>query len=447
MNDDEATEVTDVTIQDERAGLVPLAAASVVVGAATGAIGVLFRFALDRADAWRNAFIAWAHAGHDGAVLLVVLAAAVASGLAAWLVARFAPMASGSGIPHVEAVLHSTLPPAPLVLIPIKFAGGVLAIGAGLALGREGPTVQMGASIAHVIGGIFKRNADDCRVLLAAGAGAGLATAFNAPIAGAVFVLEELMRRFHTRTAVAALGASASAIAMARLLHGDLPDFHVPAQPFPGFEMTGAHLLLGALLGLLGAAYSRVILWTLDAADAIAHPASVKHATVRAAAVGAAIGLLAWFAPDLVGGGDALTERALLGRGTITGVIAMFALRFFVGPVSYAAGTPGGIFAPMLVLGAQTGLVFGRVCLDWFPGMAPATGDTSTFAVVGMAAFFVAVVRAPVTGIVLVTEMTASFTLLLPMLTACFTAMIVPMLLRVPPIYDSLGERAAQHHR
>jgi CIC family chloride channel protein len=438
MNDNEVNNQ-----DDEHAGLVALAAASVVVGAVTGAIGVLFRFALERADTWRNAFVAWAHAGHDWAIVLVVLAATAAAALAAWLVARFAPMASGSGIPHVEAVLHGRLP-APLVLIPIKFVGGVLAIGAGLALGREGPTVQMGASIAHAIGTFFRRNVVDCRVLLAAGAGAGLATAFNAPIAGAVFVLEELTRRFDARTAVAALGASASAIAMARLLHGDFPDFHLPAQPFPGFEMTGAHLLLGALLGLLGAAYSRLIVWTLDIADSFGPSGSVKHATMRAAMVGAAVGLLAWFAPDLAGGGDALTERALLGSGTLAGVAAMFALRFLLGPVSYAAGAPGGIFAPMLALGAQMGLLFGRVCLDWFPGMAPATGDTGTFAVVGMAAFFVAVVRAPVTGIVLVTEMTASFTLLLPMLTACFTAMVVPMLLRVPPIYDSLGDRAAE---
>ena len=315
MNDNEVNNQ-----DDEHAGLVALAAASVVVGAVTGAIGVLFRFALERADAWRNAFVAWAHAGHDWAIVLVVLAATAAAALAAWLVARFAPMASGSGIPHVEAVLHGRLPPAPLVLIPIKFVGGVLAIGAGLALGREGPTVQMGASIAHAIGTFFRRNVVDCRVLLAAGAGAGLATAFNAPIAGAVFVLEELMRRFDARTAVAALGASASAIAMARLLHGDFPDFHLPAQPFPGFEMTGAHLLLGALLGLLGAAYSRLIVWTLDVADSFGPSGSVKHATMRAAMVGAAVGLLAWFAPDLAGGGDALTERALLGSGTLAGV-------------------------------------------------------------------------------------------------------------------------------
>lgn len=429
---------------DNREGLVTLAFASVIVGAASGALGTLFRFALESADEWRNAFVAWGHAGHEWAIVLVVLAAAAATALAAWLVARFSPIASGSGIPHVEAVLSGAVPPAPLSLIPVKFAGGVLAIGAGLALGREGPTVQMGASIAHGIGRLFRRDMRDCRVLLAAGAGAGLATAFNAPIAGAVFVLEELMRRFDTRTAVAALGASASAIAMARLLHGDLPDFHLPAQPFPGFGMTAAHLVLGLVLGVFGTAYCRAIVWTLDIAERFARPPSTAQTVLRAAVIGASVGVLAWFAPKLAGGGDALSEQALLGAGTIASIAAMFAVRFVLGAVSYAAGTPGGLFAPMLVLGAQIGLVFGRVCLDWFPGMAPATGDIGTFAVVGMAAFFVAVVRAPMTGIVLVTEMTASFTLLLPMLTACFTAMLVPILLRCPPIYDSLGERAAQ---
>ena len=118
--------------------------------------------------------------------------------------------------------------PPPRLLF-VKFFGGLLAIGSGLALGREGPSVQMGAAIAHVVGKLFRRNWHDCKVLIAAGAGAGLATAFNAPIAGAVFVLEELMRRFETRTAIAALGASAAAIAVARALLGPDPDFYCRA--------------------------------------------------------------------------------------------------------------------------------------------------------------------------------------------------------------------------
>lgn len=422
---------TDVDRQ--RGGLVALAIASLIVGAATGLLGTLFRLALEHADRLRGLFVSWAH-GHVIGLVLVLFAAAASTALAAWLVRRFAPEASGSGIPHVEAVLSADQPAAPLALVPVKFFGGVLAIGAGLALGREGPTVQMGASIAHLFGTLVRRNADDCRVLLAAGAGAGLATAFNAPIAGAVFVLEELMRRFETRTAIAALGASAGAIAVARLIHGDLPDFQLAAQPFPGAGTVPAHLALGVVVGLAGVAYCRTILWALATADGLAR----WPAEVRAALVGAGVGLLAWFAPDLVGGGDAITQRALAGTGALSGIALVFLIRFGLGAVSYAAGTPGGLFAPMLVLGAQTGLVFGRICIHWFPGVAASPG---AFAVVAMAAFFTAVVRAPITGIVLVTEMTASFTLLLPMLTACFTAMVVPIMLRCPPIYESLGER------
>jgi len=146
--------------------------------------------------------------------------------------------------------------------------------------------------------------------------------------------------------------------------------------------------------------------------------------------VGALVGLTAWFAPDLVGGGDAITQRVLAGTEALLIVSVVFILRFGLGALSYAAGTPGGLFAPMLVLGSPSGLLFGTFCSHWFPSVAP---HPTAFAVVGMAAFFTAVVRVPVTGIVLVAEMTASFTLLLPMLAACFAAMVMPTLLRNAP--------------
>jgi CIC family chloride channel protein len=159
---------------------------------------------------------------------------------------------------------------------------------------------------------------------------------------------------------------------------------------------------------------------------------------LRAALIGAAVGALAWIAPDLVGGGDAISQRTLLGIELFAIIPYLFALRLALGAISYAAGTPGGLFAPMLVLGAQLGLFFGMACQHAFPDLDI---QPQGFAVVGMAAFFTGVVRAPVTGIVLVTEMTASVTLLLPMLMACFVAMLIPTLLRDAPIYDSLRER------
>src|SRR5262249_52534760 len=146
-------------------------------------------------------------------------------------------------------------------------------------------------------------------------------------------------------------------------------------------------------------------------------------AEVRAAIVGAAVGLLAWFLPDLVGGGDAITQGTLRGAQPLGTLLLVFLLRFALGSGSYAARTAGGLFAPMLVLRAQAGLFFGIVCQVGLPAVVP---DPTPFVIVGMAAFFTAVVRAPVTGIILVTEMTGSFTLLLPMLGACFTAMLLP---------------------
>src|SRR5215469_3718845 len=211
----------------DEGSLLALALLALVAGALAGFVGAIFRLCLEHADRLRDVLIARAQGWEAVGFLLVLAAFAAATALAAWLVRRYSPHASGSGIPHVEAVLRGELPQAPFRLIPVKFFGGLLAIGSGLALGREGPSVQMGASLAHLVGKIFRRTWPDCRVLIAAGAGAGLATAFNAPIAGAIFVLEELVQQFEHRIAIAALGASATAIAIARVFLGDMPDFHV----------------------------------------------------------------------------------------------------------------------------------------------------------------------------------------------------------------------------
>jgi CIC family chloride channel protein len=164
----------------------------------------------------------------------------------------------------------------------------------------------------------------------------------------------------------------------------------------------------------------------------------------RAALIGAGVGLLAWFLPDLIGGGDPITQRTLVGAGTLAALPLVFLLRLALGAVSYSAGTPGGLFAPMLVLGAQFGLFFGLACQLAFPGLHV---QPEGFAVVGMAALFTGVVRAPLTGIVLVTEMTADVTMLLPMLGACAMAMLMPTLLKDPPIYDTLRERSVNRER
>jgi len=414
--------------------LLVLGLLALVAGAGAGLIGAIFRLSLEEADRFRNTLIFRIHDHELIGFLLVTGGAAAAVAFAAWLVRRFAPYASGSGIPHVEAALNEELPPAPPGLIAVKFFGGLLAIGSGLALGREGPSVQMGAVIAHYVGKRAGRGWPDRRVLLAAGAGAGLAVAFNAPIAGAIFVLEELVARFDTRIAIAALGASTTAILVARLFLGDAPDFQVATVAYPAATTWPLFVALGASAGVAATLYNRTLLGAISVAKRLGH----RPVELQAAVIGAAVGALAWFAPGLVGGGDQITQRVLSGEAILTVIPMAFLLRFGLGAVSYAAATPGGLFAPMLVLGAQLGLVFGAICRIAFPELGI---DPEAFAVVGMAAFFTGVVQAPVTGMVLVVEMTAAFTTLLPMLGACFAAILVANLLHSAPIYESLRVR------
>jgi chloride channel protein, CIC family len=423
--------------EDQReGGLLALALLALVAGAIAGFVGAIFRICLEQADRLRGVLVAWAHGWDAVGFVLVLATCAAATALAAFLVRRYSPHASGSGIPHVEAVVRGELPQAPYRLIPVKFFGGLLAIGSGLALGREGPSVQMGASLAHLVGTVFRRSWPDCRVLVAAGAGAGLGTAFNAPIAGAVFVLEELVQRFEHRIAVAALAASASALGVARLLLGDTPDFHVNMLGYADAGTKPLYFVFGAFAGILAVAYNRALLATLASARRL----TAVPVELRAGLVGAVVGILGWFAPDVIGGGDAITQSVLAGSVSLAAIPAVFLIRFALGAVSYAAGTPGGLFAPMLVLGAQLGFLSGGVCRMLLPYMDV---QPEGFAIVGMAAFFAGVVRAPVTGIVLATEMTGNVSMLLPMLCACAVAMLVPMLLKDPPIYESLREQSS----
>jgi CIC family chloride channel protein len=415
--------------------LTALAVLSLVGGAAAGLLTAVFRLALHRADRFRESALVWAHGEKLAGFVVIIAVSAAATGLAAWLVHRFSPQAMGSGIPHVEAQVIGRWSGNPVHIILVKFTGGLLAIGTGLALGREGPSVQMGASLTHLLGKLSGCNEEECKALLAAGAGAGLATAFNAPIAGAVFVLEELVRRFDLPITIVTLGASAGATGVARFLLGQKLDFHVQPLFYTEFWATPFYLALGVTAGLIGVAYNRAIVGALQATG---RPGRFP-VEYRAAAIGAAVGLVAWFAPAMVGGGDTITQRMLSGTGAVFMFGLDFALRFSLGAVSYAARTPGGLFAPMLVLGSQSGLMFGTLACRWLPG---AGTSPTKYAVVGMAALFTGVVRAPLTGIVLAIELTGSFDLLLPMLAACFTAMLVPTLLDNPPIYDSLCEHA-----
>jgi len=417
--------------------VIRLSAGSILAGILIGLVGGAFRYLLIVLDHWRDELIRlahfWPHIGWLAPVALGLVGAAVARAI----VIRFAPLAEGSGIQHVEAVFSGEAEEAPPTMVPVKFFGGLLALGSGLALGREGPTVQMGAALGWVISHKLIHDDQDKKVIGAAGAGAGLAVAFNAPLGGSIFVFEELTGSITPWLLVATLAAALVGVWTMRMMLGNGLDFEVRQVSFIEAWRIGPFLALGALLGAVGALYNLTVAGLLHFADRLDRFPHLSS-TSRAAIIGAMVGLAAWFAPAVVGGGNMLTQAILADRYAIGGLLIVFLARFLLGPWSYAAGAPGGLFAPLLVLGASSGGLFAGV-LNHFvplPGFSPIA-----FAVVGMAAMFSASVRAPLTGIVLTIEMTGRGDLTLGLLGASLAAMLVAILLQSEPIYETLKRR------
>lgn len=421
---------------DSMRGAVLICVTATVAGVVMGFIGGAFRWLLQGSDRLRLEFVEWAHQLPGPGWLIPVAAAAAGATLAA-LVVRWEPLADGSGIQHVEAVYRGELPPPRIRLLPAKFVGGVLAIGSGLVLGREGPTVHMGAANGAEAARRVRLPDSEIRMMQTALGGAGLAVAFNAPIGGTLFTLEEVTRSFRVKTVLATVFAASVAVGCSRLVLGDHAEFQMEGIAEPELVWLPLFVVFGVLTGGLGALYNRLVLLFLDHVTA-AH--RVSGAT-KAALIGAVIGLVMVIYPRAVGGGELLTQMILGGeRLVLSVVVGYLMLRFLAGPLSYSAPVVGGLFAPMLAVGALWGVLFvGVVNLVW-------PGDigflTVPMAVVGMAAFFGASVRAPVTGMVLVLEMTASTAAIIPILAATASAVLTAYLVGSPPIYDSLRERS-----
>lgn len=407
-----------------------------VAGCLVGLVGGSFRWCLIMAEELYGALLDTSQRLGGPGLLLPVLVTAAGAALAC-AIARLVPAAAGSGIQEVAAVwLRQARPQGPW-LLPARFAGGVIAIGSGLLLGREGPTVHMGAVIGAEAGRRTRMSDADVTLLHTSLAGAGLAVAFTAPLGGILFVFEEVTKTVRPRLVLLALIGTATAVACSQLIVGSRTVYPVPALPDPPLALVPAFLLLGAATGVLGACYNRLLLGMLSFCDRVRRVGPVA----RAAGIGAVVGLLLSVDPLLGGGGERLNEQLL--DGAVPGAAALAAylvVRFVAGPLSFAAGAPGGLFAPLLALGAVWGALVHALALPLLPG----GGSTAVpFAITGMAALFAAVVRAPVTGIVLAVEITGSTTLLVPLLLACFAATLTADRMKSTPVYDSLRMRGA----
>lgn len=354
--------------------------------------------------------------------------------LAGIIVERFAPETSGSGIPQVKAVLAKVPIPLDLRVAVFKLLGATIALGSGLALGREGPTVQMGAALAAQLSHWVPTSPDHRRQLIAAGAGAGLAAAFNAPIAGVLFVVEELLQDLSGITLGTAILASFIGAVVSHILGGQSLDINlnlVSHQTNFSVQEIPFYLTLGALAGLLGTFFNQSILVSLTFYRRFLY----FSLPLRIGLAGFICALIILLMPDFFRDNTGLREMIITGKAGWEVAVIAFLAYFVLTVVAYGSSVPGGLFAPSLILGAALGYLIG-LCEYNLLGTSPAI----TYALVGMGTFFCAVARVPVTAIVIVFEMTTDFNIVLPLMIGCVTSYLVAEKVSPGSIYDRLLE-------
>lgn len=418
------------------AKILKIYAIAALLGILTGTMGSLFQLGIRwLSAAFNKGLMQFSH--HTFLMVLVSMSFSMLAIYLAWImVKKIAPEASGSGVQEIEGVLLGQRPIFWRRLLPVKFFGGILSNSSNLVVGREGPTIQMGGNLAAMLGEWFRIPTKRRNTLIASGAAAGLATAFNAPLAGVLFVMEEMRNQFNfnfTNFKMVAIACTMATI-MEHAILGPEPAIAMHVFTMPSIKSLWMFFIFGIIIGFAGLLFNIFLIKSLNLKDKLS-PLGQKLFVL---AVGALVGLLFVFHPQLVGGGYTIINQSLLLSPSLDVLLVLIVARFITTLLSYNVGVPGGIFAPLLALGTLSGLAVYQLLIGIMPDVSVHPG---MFAVAGMGALFSAAVRAPVTGIVLVVEMTQNYSLILPLMVSCLTSTTVVQLAKNQPIYSQLLRR------
>jgi chloride channel protein, CIC family len=406
-----------------------------LIGLLSGCAAVLLKqsvgFLGEERLSWASQYPAW---------LILPLIGAIGGGLAGWLIERWAPDASGSGIPQVKIALAGLPAQMDMRLALVKLVSTTLSLSAGLSLGRQGPTVQIGAAIAAQVSRWFPTSPEHQRQLMAAGAAAGLAAGFNAPIAGVLFVVEELLQDASGLTLGTAILASFVGAVVSRLLGGEITPELKQIAPHFDLHMIPLLLLLGVVAGGLGVIFIRGILLSHKLQQRF-----LKYGlAVRIGTIGLATGLIIAVIPQFLRDSTSFQEIWNTSQLHWHTLALIFTTKFFLTGLAFGSGAPGGLFAPSLVLGSMLGSLIAEAAeiiqnLIHLPlGAEAGAGFSSTFALAGMAAFFSAVTRGPITASIIVFEMAGDFNLVLPLMISSVIAYCVGEAISSGSIYKYL---------
>lgn len=361
--------------------------------------------------------------------VLIPTAGALVSG---YLLFRYFPNARGSGIPQAKFALFIRSGYISLRTVIGKFVCCAISLASGIALGREGPSVQIGAGIASVIGRRFGLSAANVKALVPAGCSAALATAFNTPIAAVLFSLEEILGDLHAPVLGSVVLSSATAWMVLHLLLGDQPLFHVPPYQLVSPLEFGIYAVLGVLGGLGSVAFVKLLLnirlWFRSL--------PVSTVWFQPAIGGLFVGLMGWFAPQVLGVGYDYVDRVLDAEIPVKIVCMLAILKIIATPACYGSGNAGGIFGPSLFIGAMIGGATGSIAHSLFPAI---TASPGAYALVGMGTAFAGIVRTPFTSVIMIFEMTRDYSIIVPLMISNMISFLISLKLQPEPIYEALA--------
>jgi CIC family chloride channel protein len=364
----------------------------------------------------------------------VVLVPTVTGLIVAAAVLVLAPEARGSGVHQTKAAVYISDGFIQFRTVIAKFFTCALAIGGGHSLGPEDPSLQIGAGLASLLGRTLRLSREHLRLIAPVGAAAGLAAAFNSPITAVLFVIEEVVGSWRAGALGAIVMAAVSATVVEQWFLGGEPLFQVPTYRLVHPGELGAYAVLGVAGGLVALCFVRLVLFLRPRARQLPRWTWVLQPAIAGAIVGT-IGI--WF-PQVMGAGYEYVDGALHGQYTWQVLVALAFLKVLATAVSFSSGTPGGLFAPTLFIGAMTGAAVCAIERLFFPA---ATGPIGAYALVGMGTLFAGILRAPLTSVFMIVEVSGNYSIVLPLMISNSIAYVISRRFQRVPIFEVLSHQ------
>lgn len=421
-------------IEFKRSESIYLIIRGVEVGVVAGLVCSLYRFLLQYAEDYLLKAIDYVKGSPLKTALW--LAALTAIGVIVYFIVKWEPDAGGSGIPQTAGEIRGYFSLNWWKVIIAKLIGGTLTVFSGLSLGREGPSVQLGGMASKGAAVLTKSDKTTQLRMISCGTGAGMSAAFNAPIAGTMFIFEEIHHGLDRSLMCMGIVAAIVADFISKLFFGQDTIFHYEAEAIP-LRYYWILIIIGAVFGIAGSAYNVIMV----KAQKLFKKAERIPGFIKMGIAFLVSGIVGLFAPQILCGGHRMTTLLMQENPELKLIIVLFLGKFIFGVFSFASGAPGGTLYPLCILGAYLGAICGDVSIDIF-GLNPELRQE--FVIVGMAGLFASIVRAPLTGIILVFELTGNMETLLPLATVSLISYAVANVIGTAPFYAILFEKAVE---